>query len=795
MLSALMAMEHFNDRNPVIVPELANFTDCTIRFDIENSRFFDTGTRTGLAVRSFLQSGETPCAIAGPWNQRPSREITSIAEGAQIPMVAHRGLNGRISRPDESPYSSTTFPNSLTQMQVISEYLFFIGRTNHISFYYSLGDEGSQRAEYFRVTLERKGAKSFFLQSYQGPGSTLIDEERDVKKSLAAVKQRGFRTIVVFMDFPSTDIVAIADAADELEMNKGSYFWVFYSEVDVYVDNENVRKLFRGAAWPGPVERRVLDSENDPFMLEWRNQSQAQIDRLNAANPISEGEPGYVFASPNYTTVTDPDYGVGFLYDAIVSLGMGACATELQLKEAGRNSSSMTGLEHVEGIRSIAFSGASGPLSFGGPGNPFPGGRTYDSNFWVVLNLDPDPQFRIVGEPYAVSFLYPPGGPVIPIGPFQYGDGRMTPPELLRDVPEQNYISESLRVFGLAAMGFTLFFAIMSLAWIAVFRKHRILMAAQPLLLVIMIVGTIMSACSIYTISFDEGAGYSKERLDRLCTTLPWLFTLGQVIVYSALFTKLWRINKVLQFARRTVKISHVAWPMAVFICGTLLILTLWTVQDPLQWERMEIDDLTGESIGECKSDNAIPYIVPLVVSVAIPASLTCLMAWKTSDVDSAYSEGSWIFTLMLVQLEVALISIPTVVTFSNVSTDGSYIGLVILLWIFPLSTLGLIIAPKMSAHYQETKNKQPRSKGTRGKSSGVQVTGLPEKADKRASLRSRLSGESAGRNVSGHSALNSSTSDILVSSNAADVRISQVDLTKPSSNEIIKEGSQQPES
>ena len=145
MVGALLAMEHFNQRNAVVIPELANFTDCSIKFDLNGSRFFDSGTRTSLAAQSFLQAGETPCAIAGPWNTRPAQELESMAQGAKVPMVAHRGLNGRITRPDDSPFSHTTFPNSFSQMQFIADFLFFVNRTEHFSFFYSLSDPGSQR--------------------------------------------------------------------------------------------------------------------------------------------------------------------------------------------------------------------------------------------------------------------------------------------------------------------------------------------------------------------------------------------------------------------------------------------------------------------------------------------------------------------------------------------------------------------------------------------------------------------------------------------------------------------------
>lgn len=115
----------------------------------------------------------------------------------------------------------------------------------------------------------------------------------------------------------------------------------------------------------------------------------------------------------------------------------------------------------------------------------------------------------------------------------------------------------------------------------------------------------------------------------------------------------------------------------------------------PLQWDRKEIDEFTGESIARCSSEQfgafiwsiAIVMIVPTILTAFVsseglcallsclkdsecpcrqsiaPTSLTPIprstcalqMAWKTNDVDDALSESSWIFTMVVVQLAVSV--------------------------------------------------------------------------------------------------------------------------------------------
>ena len=112
-----------------------------------------------------------------------------------------------------------------------------------------------------------------------------------------------------------------------------------------------------------------------------------------------------------------------------------------------------------------------------------------------------------------------------------------------------------------------------------------------------------------------------------------------------------------LQFTRRKISASAVAGPMIALLVGTVIVLTAWTLHDPLFWDRNEINELTGESIAQCDSDSMQLYIALLGVVVAIPTVLTCVMAWKTKDVDESFTESSWIFTLILLQIQVMMLS------------------------------------------------------------------------------------------------------------------------------------------
>ena len=85
----------------------------------------------------------------------------------------------------------------------------------------------------------------------------------------------------------------------------------------------------------------------------------------------------------------------------------------------------------------------------------------------------------------------------------------------------------------------------------------------------------------------------------------------------------------------------------------TIVLLSIWTAISDFGWVRREIDVLSGESIGHCTGCYVYAFLVPVCILSIIPTLLTCVMAWKTCDVDDMYSESKWIFTLVLVQLQV----------------------------------------------------------------------------------------------------------------------------------------------
>lgn len=735
MASVLMAMDDFNSRNSSIVPGLDELTaDCPAQFDMNKSAFFDAGTIRHSGIRSLVtQLPELPCAAVGPYTDEAAIELSTMAAAFEFPLTVHRSFSLRVSGDYASPYSNMVYPDIITTTVYAIDLLIRRGRTNFIAFLYPLTETGTQWRETVTVILEESEMR-YVASSYNSDKSPAKGATRNMTDALLAIKKSGYRTILVSPQDPLLDIPLMAGEAVSLGLTNGEYVFVFMGAFDYTIldsGDPDIFELLKGSLLIQPYETIWLD--DDPFLIKWRSQGPDAVRRLKEFSPIKLGKDGHAFDSSttdvsSYVTFRDnffqtnqPLFGSGYVYDAVIATGLGACAA---LAESSNKTVIVDSF--VKGIRSASFMGVSGSVRFGCEGCNFPSTRAPMSSDWVVFNLFP----KISGEngistsSFQLVEIYSEGEPKV-LNDTYYANGLTSPPALLRDQPEQNYLSSAVRAVGFTGLGFSLLCSVAAMIWVYIHRKHRVLRASQPFFLYLLCLGAIISVSAIFPASFDEGSGWSESQLSNACVVIPWLFSTGYVLVYGALFGKLWRINKVLQAVRRKINMKQVGWPCVIFLVLALIILGLWTGIDPLQWTREEIDDETGETIGSCHSNHVWTFLAPLVILMLVPTLLTEWMAWRTKDIDDEYAESRWIFIMVLVQCEVILFAVPLVAVLRDVSPDGRYLGFVALLFTLPTSAVALIIGPKVWAYrnHQLGRAVPTRRRGaTRGE---VRVTGI----------------------------------------------------------------------
>jgi hypothetical protein len=317
---------------------------------------------------------------------------------------------------------------------------------------------------------------------------------------------------------------------------------------------------------------------------------------------------------------------------------------------------------------------------------------------------------------------------------FLFFDGTATAPLAKRTVADANYLSSSVRIIGFCLVGLSLAFSLGTAAWVFFQRKSRLITASQPEFLYLLCFGAALVATSLVFLSFDERQGFSNKKLSRMCSAFPWFFVIGYMVMYAALFSKLWRLSKLLSMRRRAIDVKQVLLPFCVILAASFIVLVVWQVVDPYTWVRSEINDDPLETLGECQSrdradDGILPYIIPLLFLFLIVCSMTAVVAWRMKDVQAELSESKWIFFGIITHIQTWAVGIPVVIITKGVSRDAWYIIMASLAFIFPTSLVAFVIWPKIYVwardKYFGGEPKQAVDLGAFTGRKGTQVTGL----------------------------------------------------------------------
>jgi Receptor family ligand binding region/7 transmembrane sweet-taste receptor of 3 GCPR len=227
------------------------------------------------------------------------------------------------------------------------------------------------------------------------------------------------------------------------------------------------------------------------------------------------------------------------LYDAVIGMALAMC-------RAGNETEFFTGVQIFNEFRELDFSGASGNVRIDNE----TGTRDFQSLTYALWNIQAyeelhengNPQIKLVPcKKYDAGVWMP-----IPGNPFLYADGTTVDPEALPPVEEKkNYIGDAGRYVAFSLMALVMLASVLSLGWMTWFWKERVVSSSQPLFLVLVSVGSFVMVSAIIPLSFDETVTDDVNALDRACMAGPWLYIIGAIVSFSALFAKTRGIHKV----------------------------------------------------------------------------------------------------------------------------------------------------------------------------------------------------------------------------------------------------------
>eukprot|EP00578_Thalassiosira_sp_NH16_P004470 CAMPEP_0181138052 /NCGR_PEP_ID=MMETSP1071-20121207/34035_1 /TAXON_ID=35127 /ORGANISM="Thalassiosira sp., Strain NH16" /LENGTH=487 /DNA_ID=CAMNT_0023224851 /DNA_START=1 /DNA_END=1465 /DNA_ORIENTATION=+ len=302
----------------------------------------------------------------------------------------------------------------------------------------------------------------------------------------------------------------------------------------------------------------------------------------------------------------------------------------------------------------------------------------------------------------------------------------------------ENYIG-GLAILGYALFGVIVVASLCLMIMTYMNRKKRVIKASQPFFLQMIIVGVLIFASAIIPLAFDTGH-YSQEVSDAACMATPWLLTIGFTTVFSALFAKTWRINKILHNpnAFRHIKVSEkdVMKPYLIMMAMNIIVLTSWTAISPLTYQRMDspgTDDWNRviSVYGVCTTTSAtrgakafFPYLIALLVINLGLLVIANLQSYQARTIQTEYNESKYITIIMASMLQAVALGVPCICLLWNIPR-AYYIVLVMVIFCICSVVLGFMFVPKI-LHARDWKREKA------------------EKDRKAASMRRRIMGNGA---------------------------------------------------
>ncbi|GAX23840.1 gamma-aminobutyric acid type B receptor [Fistulifera solaris] len=270
----------------------------------------------------------------------------------------------------------------------------------------------------------------------------------------------------------------------------------------------------------------------------------------------------------------------------------------------------------------------------------------------------------------------------------------------------------NLKYLGYTAFGAVALCALFCIAWTIRYRQNLVVKAAQPFFLLMITGGVLVLASSLIPLSMDDGGDDSTKSTTYrvgVCMSVPWLAFIGFTVTFSALFSKTWRVNRIIQakatLSRIKVETKDVLGPFFLLLTCNILVLTLWTVLDPLTYTRNKNEgtDYWNRVIsthGSCESDKAHAFLAPLAGINWSVIVIACYQAYEARSIKSEFSEAKYIGLALFSLFQAFITGIPVLVIVRD-SPQAYYISLSLMITLLSLAVLVLIFVPKIMMQRQ----------------------------------------------------------------------------------------------
>lgn len=674
LATVLMAMEDFTNRKSTVVDGLSKYTQCPIVFPSTHLHLVDTRRNPDNVIaqqaRWFVRN--YTCGVIGPLDNHVAHAVGSILEGTNVPAI---------SQATASILASGAYTNVVLGMVAwddiaikVVKYVEALNRTSTAVLYTPGDNLDWNHDEYVKPWEDARKQTNFKLLL------SVVYEESfrdDLKARLETIQGSVTQTVVVgFLNIASTGV--LAEVADEMGMLDQNYLWIL---LDSAYPHRYVRAFELSSPSSEPLSKLLCKSRifgiqdgfatsdssasnnEEDFTTEWQNRSVGLTDQINAILNQTLGLQAETIL-PEFFDGAVPANGASFLYDAVIATGMAAC-------------------DKVS-IQAVGFQGASGKFILKD--------RSLDADGVTFAVFEVQSSF---GEEEAIPEI--PTFEAILLDMTKNGIwGNVTPAESQEtsDSPKQSHAAV---IVTLVLASTALVFSLGSCFFVFYFRNNRIVAVGQPPFIGMICFGSVLVSFSMYFTAVLT-SGQSQQLFDAACVASTWMLYIGQITVYMALFSKLWRVAKVSQFRRgQKILMKHVMGPFLAMIVGAIAVLVVWTIVDPPHWDSDVFDEswVQDGEFGICNKDQVFAIVMAVLITVAVVIALW--MSCKTRELPEDISDSRRVCQTLTAQLILSLAGCILMVLSSTLENDTLlFASSVVLDFLFSVTSVAFLVIPKM---------------------------------------------------------------------------------------------------
>ncbi|CAB9524051.1 acid type B receptor subunit 2 [Seminavis robusta] len=437
--------------------------------------------------------------------------------------------------------------------------------------------------------------------------------------------------------------------------------------------------------------------EFDKFAERWK-----QLANDEDLEYLTSQLPKYVepdFEGPVVTSTSfesDPSIFASTLFDETIMLGLAACAASADSED----SISVDGKGMFQHIVSTTFHGATGNVTL----DPSTGSRLPTTAIFRIGNAievpvnDTHVTYKVVDSDLFLN------GEWVEEAPYVYNDGTANIPSDLPP-PETNYhyIGTPMRAAGLAMAVFVALLSLGFAGWTIYNRNVHVVKASQPIFLLLLCLGTLTMGMAIVPLSIDDEIA-TEAGCDIACMAFPWLASIGFVLIFAALFSKTYRVYRIMNqptYHRVILSAFDVMSPLLFLITLNVMVLALWTAVSPLEWDRqVTVRGMFGrptESRGSCVSDKNTPFVVTLVVMDLGALVLASYQSYVARGIATEFAESDYIGKAVACMLLVSFVGVPTIFIVSD-NPQAEFFLITCIIFVICTAVLLFLFVPKIMA-------------------------------------------------------------------------------------------------